>query len=82
MHDATWLPAWPVFNPALAVTNGAVEPATFFFRFGDDPLSEDEDGSGEDRFDVTLTGSGSPELTRSGKFNRAREPRILYAARS
>jgi hypothetical protein len=51
-------------------------PPTFFLLFGD-PLSTDDDGSGEDLFEVTLTGSGSPEFTLNGKFNNALDPRIL-----
>ncbi|KAK1356449.1 hypothetical protein POM88_049705 [Heracleum sosnowskyi] len=33
-------------------------------------------------FEIRRFGSGSPEFTRSGKFNMARDPRMRYAALS
>jgi hypothetical protein len=52
----------------------AVPPTFFLFR---DALSIDDDRSGDDLFEVTLTGAGSPEFTLNGKFNNALDPRIL-----
>ncbi|MFS7927766.1 hypothetical protein Hanom_Chr04g00312991 [Helianthus anomalus] len=49
--------------------------------FGD-RSSDELAGDVDLRFDAILTGSGSPELIRNGKFNKAREPRIRYAALS
>ena len=66
------------------------EPAIFFFLLGNELLSEDEDGSNKDWFNVTLTGSSTSSnvlsQTRAILLARLRiPPRIspgtfLYAA--
>jgi hypothetical protein len=53
-----------------------------FLRFGDELKEELDD---DDELDVDTDGSGEarfPDPILRGKFNRARDPRILYAASS